>query len=121
MVTTVAGGTRFANGRNWDGIGTAAIFDRPQGMCYSEATDSLLIAEGSRIRRLYLATSDTRKGGLKQALSTSLVESGAMSVDALIAIILEFALENSTTLHRIALTCFGVDRMLCCVTKIQMQ
>lgn len=54
-VTTIAG-SGTAGGTN--GVGTAATFNRPSGLCYDEARNCLYVAEwsGHRVRKIDLAT-----------------------------------------------------------------
>ncbi len=93
-VTTLAGSGEMGSR---DGIGTEAEFNPSEGICFSEATDSVLILETDmpRIRRLY-ATTPKRKIELKQALSAVLFDGGALPVSPLISIIVDFANGNST-------------------------
>ncbi|WEK19553.1 MAG: hypothetical protein P0Y49_00090 [Candidatus Pedobacter colombiensis] len=54
-VSTVAGG---ASSGGTDGVGTAASFNRPSGLCYDEARNCLYVAEwsGHRVRKIDLTT-----------------------------------------------------------------
>ncbi len=104
-VTTIAGSGET---ESRDGVGTVAEFHSAEGICYSEATDSVLVLETDmpRIRRLYVTT-HKRKAGLKQVLTAILLESGALAVSPLISIIFDFANGNST--------CDAAERARACV------
>lgn len=64
---------------------------------YSAADESLVLVEAdlNRISRVY-STTDARKTGLRTALHSVLVESGALPVTPLILIIFDFVIGDST-------------------------
>ncbi len=82
-----------------DGIGVAASFNPPRGICYSTALDVLLIAEAGPTRcavRRLLPGSAKRKAEIDRTLTSVLVESGALPIQPLIPIVRDFALPTST-------------------------
>ncbi len=82
-VTTIAGGC--TDSAVTDGIGTGARFRHPKGITYCEADDSLLVADSgdSTIRRVF-ARNETRASDVSRALTSVLLESGALSIWPLI-------------------------------------
>ncbi len=87
VVTTIAGsGLR----KSTDGIGTAASFHTPNSICYSEATDSLLITEYSSHRIRCVLPATTKRKALLQSVTSALLESGALPIQPLISIIHDY-------------------------------
>ncbi len=100
VVTTVAGDGQRAVSR--DGVGTAASFITPNGICYSEVGDgaglpALLVTDrdAHRIRCIYPA-SEERRSRLNQSLEAALLTSDALPIPPIILIILEF-LDTAST------------------------
>ncbi len=94
-VMTVAG-----SGENvcMDGVGTDAAFIRPEGICYSKATDSLLIVEtedSNRVRRFFPGY-EQQKSELRRLLTSTLLDTDSLKIVPIISIILDFAMGNST-------------------------
>ncbi len=100
-----------------DGIGTAASFYAPQAICYSAASGggSLLIAEkvSSQIRCVNPATQH-QKFTLNRLLTSALMESGGLTIQALILIIVDFAQSQSTYTYCV------LSRMCCFVSRYRM-
>ncbi len=90
-VTVVAGS---GQGVSVDGVGTDAGFVAPKTIAYSEATDTCLIAESEKIRRLFPAT-EKRKSALKQSITSALCD--AVPVKPLISLVFDYAITNSTS------------------------
>ncbi len=93
LLTTIAGSGKSAC---IDGVGTSAAFHSPHSLAYFETSGVLLIAESgsNRIRRLFPAAEATRTG-IKSALDSMLIQSGALSVQQLVSIIFDYAIGNS--------------------------
>ncbi len=82
-----------------DGIGVAASFNPPRGICYSAAEDVLLIAEAGPVHcavRRMLPGGTQRKAEMDRTLTSVLVESGALPIQPVISIIRDFAIADST-------------------------
>ncbi len=102
VVSTIAGGADGggSTGTGKDGIGTAAAFQTPHGICraYGADGDALLITETASHRiRCVLPASEQRKSDVSQMLLSALFESGAVPIQALISIIHDFAIGDSTS------------------------
>ncbi len=96
QVTTIAG-TNKKGSPSVDGIGENASFQAMKAICYSEWNGGVLIAEeDSNLIRCLYPGSDKRKAVFTLALSSTLIESGALPIKPLISIILDFAFASST-------------------------
>ncbi len=97
VVTTIAGSSASAVR---DGSGTSAAFTCAEAIAYSELSDSLLVAEdvSHHVRRVYPSSLTTkhRSDELKRLVIVSLYESGALPIQAILLIISEYAIANST-------------------------
>ncbi len=117
QVTTVAG-SQISKIK--DGIGTAAAFALPEGICYSPIDDSLLITDGDAhvIRRMFPTTPHSRSE-LHKLLNSLLLETGALPVQPLISIVFNFAVANST-IHPRATTAAVHSRVLSCCRRTKL-
>ncbi len=97
LVTTIAGS---GDGMSEDGVGTTASVCRAEGIWYSDATGLLLVTEtySHRVRCVYPA-SEQRVCAVTRALTSVLVESGAMPVVPLISIMCDYVRSDSTSLR----------------------
>ncbi len=82
-----------------DAAGTAAEINGCEGMCYSAATELLVLTEPnpSRIRCMFPVT-QKRRSELEAALNSALYENGTIPIHPLISIIFDFAIGDRTLL-----------------------